>query len=92
MMSFDEWHKSNNNGKTFSQKWEGRELSRATTALGDDLSAYITYAVASASSGEKPDIVQEWSAAPSGFTRQRRNNLRLTYDGLTGKLKAAEVI
>ncbi len=48
MLSFDGWHRAYNNGETFSQKWDGKELSVATHALGDDLSAYITYAVSAA--------------------------------------------
>ena len=42
----------------------------------------------------KPDVVQCWYTSPNDWFYQHspKNNLRLTFDGETGKLKAAEVI
>jgi hypothetical protein len=43
----------------------------------------------------KPDVVEKYVASPCGFRlveHWERKNLKLTFDGETGKLKAAEVI
>lgn len=43
----------------------------------------------------KPDVVQMWFAESNNFPTQRvmgEYNLKLTFDGETGKLKSAEVL
>ncbi len=40
----------------------------------------------------KPDVVQFWCASCEPLKRPLDNNLKLTFDGETGELKAAEVI
>lgn len=42
----------------------------------------------------KPDVVQHWTAVnnKTGWSDSPQHNLRLTFDGETGKLKAAEVL
>ena len=46
----------------------------------------------------KPDVVREYVAFPDAIANVRdltaalRNNLKLTFDGETGKLKSAEVL
>ena len=47
---------------------------------------------------QKPDVVREYVAFPDAIANVRdltsalRNNLKLTFDGETGKLKSAEVL
>ena len=40
----------------------------------------------------KPDVVQFWCASCEPMKRPLDNNLKLTFDGETGKLKSAEVL
>ena len=40
----------------------------------------------------KPDVVQFWCASCEPLKRPLDNNLKLTFDGETGKLKSAEVL
>jgi hypothetical protein len=40
----------------------------------------------------KPDVVQFWCASCEPLKRPLENNLKLTFDGETGKLKSAEVL
>jgi hypothetical protein len=39
-----------------------------------------------------PDVVQFWCASCEPLKRPLDNNLKLTFDGETGKLKSAEVL
>jgi hypothetical protein len=40
----------------------------------------------------KPDVVQHWCASVQPLKYPEQNNLKLTFDGETGKLKSAEVL
>jgi len=41
---------------------------------------------------QKPDVVQHWCASVQPLKYPEQKNLKLTFDGETGKLKSAEVL
>lgn len=73
-------------GAEIEYRWPGEEWRLISTPKWEDAFEYRIY------QKPKPDVVQYWCASSEPLKSPMENNLKLTFDGETGKLKLAEVL